>query len=59
MWDFTLSEEDMRALSDLNVGWRHLVWAETSLHKDYPYKEELPFHYKLEKPGKGSTAGAK
>ena len=21
-----------------NVGWRHLLWAETSLHPDYPFK---------------------
>jgi len=59
IWDFALSKEDLVALSDLNIGWRHLIWAETSMHSDYPYKEELPFNYKTDKPGKGSTAGAK
>jgi diketogulonate reductase-like aldo/keto reductase len=59
VWDFTLDDEDMRAMSDLNVGWRHLIWSETSLHPDYPYKEDLPWDYKVTKPGKGSTAGAK
>jgi hypothetical protein len=54
-----LDDEEMRAMSDLNVGWRHLIWAETSMHPDYPYKEDLPWDYKVLQPGKGSTAGAK
>ncbi len=49
----------MSNLSDLNVGWRHLLWAETSMHPDYPFKDWLPSDYVLGKPGKGSTAGAK
>ena len=28
----------MELFNDLNVGWRHLLWAETSGHKDYPFK---------------------
>lgn len=59
IWDFALDADDMTAMSDLNVGWRHLLWAETSMHPDYPYKEDLPHDYQLSKPGKGSTAGAK
>lgn len=59
LWDFTLAPEDMDQISNLNVGWRHLLWAETSMHNDYPFKDWLPSDYKLEKPGAGSTAGAK
>merc|ERR1711997_644988 len=59
IWDFALDADDMAAMDDLNVGWRHLMWAETSMHPDYPFKGELPYNYKLEKPGVGATAGAK
>ena len=38
MWDFELTPEDLELFHDLNVGWRHLLWAETSGHKDYPFK---------------------
>ena len=38
MWDFELTPEDLEHFNDLNVGWRHLLWAETSGHKDYPFK---------------------
>jgi hypothetical protein len=48
----------MKSMDDLNVGWRHLMWAETSNHPDYPFKSELPHGYVLGKPGKGSSAGA-
>jgi len=58
-WDFTLTEADMAVLDSLNVGWRHLLWAETSMHPDYPFKDSLPADYKLQKPGVGATAGAK
>merc|ERR1711860_270439 len=56
IWDFNLTAEDMREISDLNIGWRHLLWAETSMHEDYPFKDWLPHGYVLQKPGKGSTA---
>jgi len=59
VWDFALDDTDMAKMSDLNVGWRHLIWAETSAHADYPFKDWLPHGYKTEKPGKGATAGAK
>merc|ERR1712079_547803 len=58
VWDFELSPEDMNLFNDLNVGWRYLLWAETSVHADYPFKDYLPNDYVLGKPGKGSTAGA-
>ena len=59
IWDFELSPSDMEAISGLNVGWRHLLWAETSIHPDYPFKDWLPYGYKPQKPGAGTTAGAK
>jgi len=59
IWDFSLSTEDMDVIDKLNIGWRHLLWAETSMHPDYPFKDNLPWDYKVEKPGVGSTAGAK
>ena len=59
IWDFQLSPEDMKHFNDLNVGWRHLIWAETSAHPDYPFKDDLPYNLALPKPGVGSTLGAK
>ena len=59
IWDFQLSPADMRHFDDLNVGWRHLIWAETSAHPDYPFKDDLPRNLALPKPGVGSTLGAK
>jgi len=59
VWDFSLNGEDIAAIDALNVGWRHLLWAETSMHKDYPFKDFLPWDYTLQKPSSGSTAGAK
>ena len=47
VFDFSLSPEDMSSISDLNVGWRHLLWAETSMHPDYPFKDWLPAGYKV------------
>jgi len=58
VWDFELTPQDLTQFNDLNVGWRHLLWAETSIHPDYPFKSSLPHNYVLGKPGKGSTAGA-
>ena len=59
VFDFELSAEDMAVFSEFNVGWRHLVWAETSMHPDYPFKDWLPHDYEIGKPGAGSSAGAK
>ena len=41
IWDFELDVEDMAKFGELNVGWRHLLWAETSMHPDYPFKVKL------------------
>jgi len=59
VWDFTLDPADMATIDKMNVGWRHLLWAETSMHPDYPFKDCLPWDYTLQKPGVGATAGAK
>jgi len=59
IWDFVLNEEDMLVIDKLNLGWRHLIWAETSMHPDYPFKDYLPANFVVQKPGLGSTAGAK
>eukprot|EP01062_Namystynia_karyoxenos_P027614 TRINITY_DN21138_c0_g1_i1.p2 TRINITY_DN21138_c0_g1~~TRINITY_DN21138_c0_g1_i1.p2 ORF type:complete len:405 (+),score=170.18 TRINITY_DN21138_c0_g1_i1:79-1215(+) len=59
IWDFELSRDDMDAIDALNIGWRHLLWEETALHPDYPFKDDLPPGYV---PGKAplatTTAGA-
>jgi hypothetical protein len=36
----------MKVFTGMNVGWRHLIWAETSMHPDYPFKDYLPADYK-------------
>ena len=36
----------MATIEALNMGWRHLLWAETSMHPDYPFKDDLPWDYK-------------
>jgi len=59
VWDFELTASEMAQFDELNVGWRHLIWAEASDHPDYPFKDDLPWGYVLGKPGKGSSAGAK
>ena len=41
IWDFSLTAEDMKEFEEMNVGWRHLLWAETSMHPDYPFKVTL------------------
>ncbi|GAB5354395.1 hypothetical protein AAMO2058_000115300 [Amorphochlora amoebiformis] len=61
IWDFKLSDEDMKSFDMLNCGWRHLLWGEVSHHPDYPFKDELPHGYVLEKcsnlsPGQGKGA---
>jgi len=47
LWDFELSPEDMAEFDRFNVGYRFLVWAETAGHPDYPFKEELPWDFKV------------
>lgn len=58
IFDFSLTAEEVTSLSKLNIGWRHLVWAETSDHPDYPFKDELPRDYVLEKPMKNTVTAA-
>jgi len=58
VFDWELSAQDMLSFDMLNVGWRHLLWGEVSHHPDYPFKDELPHGYVLEKcsnfaPGQG------
>lgn len=58
VWDWSISAEDMLSFDKLNVGWRHLLWREVSHHPNYPFKDELPHGYVLEKctnftPGQG------
>ena len=49
LFDWELSPEDAKAMDALNCGWRHLHWRETSHHPDYPFRDELPYRYELEK----------
>lgn len=55
IWDFNLDRQDIQVFDSLNIGWRHLIWAESSMHPDYPFKDWLPAGYVIQKPGKGST----
>ena len=31
----------MKSFDEMNVGWRHLIWAECSMHPDFPFKVQL------------------
>ena len=44
-------------MTTLNCGWRHLLWAEASDHPDYPFKDELPHNYVLEKAPTITSSG--
>ena len=41
IWDFKLTDEDMKSFDEMNVGWRHLIWAECSMHPDFPFKVQV------------------
>ena len=58
MWDFCLTPADMSAFDELNIGWRHLLMAEGSMHPDYPFKDSLPWGYALGKPEVSTNAGS-
>jgi len=45
IWDFELSAEDLLEFDRFNIGYRFLLWAETSGHPDYPFKDDLPHNY--------------
>jgi len=49
LYDFEISAEDMKSFDKINCGWRHLLWLEASNHDDYPFKDEIPSGYVLEK----------
>ena len=51
IFDFSLTTDDMHVVDDLNVGWRHIVFWESIMHPDYPFKDSIPFGCKLVKPG--------
>ena len=53
IFDFELQDEDMKVMDDLNIGWRHLIFLESSMHPDYPFKDSIPSGYKLRKPAGG------
>lgn len=60
LFDWKLSDEDMLSFDKLNCGWRHLLWREVSHHPNYPFRDELPHGYVLEKnlvlaPGQGGA----
>jgi len=57
VYDFELSAEDMAGFDAINYGWRHLFWRETANHPDYPFKDELPYGYQLEKAPLESSSG--
>lgn len=57
VYDFALSEEDMDGFDALNCGWRHLLWRETSNHPDYPFFDDLPFGYQLERAPTVTSSG--
>jgi len=61
LWDWQLDAGDMDTIGKLNCGWRHLLWPEISHHPDYPFHDEIPHGYILEKcsnfaPGQGAAA---
>jgi|EP00670_Eutreptiella_braarudii_P001965 diketogulonate reductase-like aldo/keto reductase len=45
IYDFELSPGDMDLFSLLNCGWRHCMFAESAMHPDYPFKDDLPYGY--------------
>lgn len=57
IFGFTIAPADMEKISARNCGWRHLLWRETSNHPDYPFKDELPYGYELEKAPTASSSG--
>ena len=54
---WTIAPEDMAAFGAVNYGWRPLQWREVSMHPDYPFPEELPHKYVLEKAPMVSSSG--
>ena len=38
IFDWALSPQDMASFDQINCGWRHLLWGETSHHPNYPFR---------------------
>eukprot|EP01059_Diplonema_ambulator_P002888 TRINITY_DN1248_c8_g1_i1.p1 TRINITY_DN1248_c8_g1~~TRINITY_DN1248_c8_g1_i1.p1 ORF type:complete len:367 (+),score=114.90 TRINITY_DN1248_c8_g1_i1:55-1155(+) len=53
VWDFELDRADMDTISGLNIGWQFLLWEDTAMHPDYPFKDALPYKFQ---PGKAPLA---
>merc|ERR1711959_15047 len=49
IFNWELKPKDMQSFDQINCGWRHLLWGETSHHPNYPFKDELRHDYVLEK----------
>eukprot|EP00183_Erythrolobus_madagascarensis_P005656 CAMPEP_0185845982 /NCGR_PEP_ID=MMETSP1354-20130828/1793_1 /TAXON_ID=708628 /ORGANISM="Erythrolobus madagascarensis, Strain CCMP3276" /LENGTH=354 /DNA_ID=CAMNT_0028546063 /DNA_START=57 /DNA_END=1121 /DNA_ORIENTATION=- len=45
---FKLDAGDMDKIASLNIGWRYLLFPQSSMHPDYPFKDELPHDYVIE-----------
>eukprot|EP00028_Trichosphaerium_sp_Am-I-7-wt_P011100 CAMPEP_0168515882 /NCGR_PEP_ID=MMETSP0405-20121227/5067_1 /TAXON_ID=498012 /ORGANISM="Trichosphaerium sp, Strain Am-I-7 wt" /LENGTH=222 /DNA_ID=CAMNT_0008535479 /DNA_START=146 /DNA_END=814 /DNA_ORIENTATION=+ len=56
IFDFTLTPQDIAVFDRLNIGWRHCIWAETSRHPDYPFKDWLPCGYVAGKAPKATAS---
>ena len=57
IFDFEIDDHDMKGFDNINYGWRHLLWRETSNHPDYPFKDEIGYGYVLEKAPLESSSG--
>jgi len=57
VYDFEISAEDMASFDSINCGWRHLLWMEASDHPDYPFKDEIPTGYVLQKAPTITSSG--
>mmetsp|Transcript_1740 Transcript_1740/g.2677 ORF Transcript_1740/g.2677 Transcript_1740/m.2677 type:complete len:396 (-) Transcript_1740:128-1315(-) len=59
VFDFTLSPEEVKLFDKLNQARRFLMWDPTSLHPDYPFRDDLPFGYKTAQPLKVAARASK
>ena len=55
IFDFTLAPVDMHVMDDLNIGWRHIIFLESTMHPDYPFKDCIPYGHEPVKPGTAPT----
>eukprot|EP00472_Partenskyella_glossopodia_P012470 CAMPEP_0197535458 /NCGR_PEP_ID=MMETSP1318-20131121/50624_1 /TAXON_ID=552666 /ORGANISM="Partenskyella glossopodia, Strain RCC365" /LENGTH=364 /DNA_ID=CAMNT_0043093039 /DNA_START=30 /DNA_END=1120 /DNA_ORIENTATION=- len=59
IFDFELDANEMQIMSSMNCGWRILLWSETAMHPDYPFKDELPFGHVVPKAPLSTTTASK